>query len=204
MLHALHHCNPPRAVHNRRLHGASKWPRASSTPSCACRAVQFGEHTEAARRAQRQQAEAVAAAQQRRRMAAMVVPTDDRDVRSWLRRVSEPVTLFGERAMERRERLRALLAKLPEERREALQDELMRLEVESKAAPQERFFTEGPPELPRLRRCVPLPSRACGSLRRTPIVMARYRGYVNAQRLLQWSRSCARVYMQAVYQQGSP
>lgn len=117
------------------------------------RAVQFGEHTEAARRAQRQQQEAMAAAQQRRRMAAMVVPTDDKDVRSWLRKLSEPMTLFGERAMERRERLRALMAKLPEDRRDALTEELMRLEVENRVAPQEKFYTEGPPELARLRRC---------------------------------------------------
>ena len=124
-----------------------------STQHAHAIAVQFGEHTEAARRAQRQQQEAVAAAQQRRRMAAMVVPTDDKDVRSWLRKLGEPVTLFGERAMERRERLRALMAKLPADRRDALTEELMQLEVASRAAPQEKFFTEGPPELARLRRC---------------------------------------------------
>ena len=54
-------------------------------------------------------------------MAAMVVPTDGGDVRAWLRKLGEPVTLFGERAMERRERLRLLMAQLPEERRAVLQ-----------------------------------------------------------------------------------
>ena len=74
-------------------------------------------------------------------------------MRAWLRRIGEPVTLFGERAMERRERLRALVATLPEDKREALQEELMRLEVAQRKAPAEKFFTEGPPELAELRRC---------------------------------------------------
>jgi U4/U6 small nuclear ribonucleoprotein PRP4 len=116
-------------------------------------AVQFGEHTEAARRARRQQQEAVASAQQRRRMHTMVVPTDDKEVRTWLRKLAKPMTVFGERQMERRERLRGVMARLSPEQRDVLTERLMQLEVENCKAPTEKFFTEGPPELLQLRRC---------------------------------------------------
>lgn len=43
------------------------------------------------------------------------MPTDDQAVRAMLRSRGEPVTLFGEREMERRDRLRALLAVETEE-----------------------------------------------------------------------------------------
>lgn len=114
--------------------------------------VEFGEHTEAARRAQAIQAEAQAAAEARRRAKMMVVPTDDREVRVWLRRQGEPVTLFGERAMERRERLRALVATLSEDQRAELMARVMQLEVEQRRVQTERFFTEAPPGLLELRR----------------------------------------------------
>lgn len=83
----------------------------------------------------------------------MVVPTDDREVRVWLRRQGEPVTLFGERAMERRERLRALVATLSEDARAELMARVMQLEVEQQRVQTERFFTEGAPGLLELRKC---------------------------------------------------
>ncbi|EAZ12648.1 hypothetical protein OsJ_02563 [Oryza sativa Japonica Group] len=46
---------------------------------------------------------------QRRRTFAMAVPTNDFAVRARLRRLGEPVTLFGEREMESQDRLRALM-----------------------------------------------------------------------------------------------
>lgn len=133
-------------------------------------AVEFGEHTEAARRAQAIQAEAQASAEARRRAKMMVVPTDDREVRSWLRRQGEPMTLFGERAMERRERLRVLVATLTEDQREHLMARVMQLEVEQKRVQTERFFTEGGPDLLELRQCAPenspdfRPRRSDGSM----------------------------------------
>lgn len=121
--------------------------------TCLDYPVEFGEHTEAARRAQAIQAEAQAAAEARRRAKMMVVPTDDREVRVWLRRQGEPITLFGERAMERRERLRALVATLSEDERAELMARVMRLEVEQRRVQTERFFTEAPEGLLELRRC---------------------------------------------------
>ncbi|CAL1370988.1 unnamed protein product [Linum trigynum] len=46
---------------------------------------------------------------------ALAVPTNDMVVTTRLRRLGEPVTLFGEREMERRDRLRMLMAKLDSE-----------------------------------------------------------------------------------------
>ncbi|KAJ8753696.1 hypothetical protein K2173_026372 [Erythroxylum novogranatense] len=51
----------------------------------------------------------------KRRAAALAVPTNDKAVRARLRRLGEPVTLFGEREMERRDRLRMLMAQLDSE-----------------------------------------------------------------------------------------
>ncbi|CAI9101816.1 OLC1v1039233C1 [Oldenlandia corymbosa var. corymbosa] len=51
----------------------------------------------------------------KRRAAALAVPTNDSSVRARLRRLGEPVTLFGDREMERRERLRELMVKLDSE-----------------------------------------------------------------------------------------
>ncbi|PWA98026.1 hypothetical protein CTI12_AA023480 [Artemisia annua] len=48
----------------------------------------------------------------KQRAAALAVPTNDKAVRSRLRRLGEPVTLFGEREMERRGRLRMIMARL--------------------------------------------------------------------------------------------
>ena len=121
-------------------------------------AVQYGEHTEAARRAQRQHDEAVAAAEQRRRLRAMVVPTDGGEVRVWLRKLAEPVTLFGEGPLERRERLRALMTTLSDAQRAALTERVMQLEVAERAAPAGKFYTEGPPELQLYRRCAYAPA----------------------------------------------
>eukprot|EP00250_Pteridium_aquilinum_P019006 c24251_g1_i1 orf=147-1907(+) len=47
-----------------------------------------------------------------RRAKALAVPTNDATVRSRLRSLDQPITLFGEREMERRERLRTLMAQL--------------------------------------------------------------------------------------------
>ncbi|KAM1993071.1 hypothetical protein ACFX16_009453 [Malus domestica] len=48
----------------------------------------------------------------KRRASALAVPTNDMAVRARLRRLGEPITLFGEREMERRDRLRMIMARL--------------------------------------------------------------------------------------------
>ena len=48
----------------------------------------------------------------RRKARALSIPTDDGAVRKKLRELGEPMTLFGEKQMERRDRLRMLLAKM--------------------------------------------------------------------------------------------
>ncbi|KAI9769635.1 MAG: hypothetical protein M1840_003872 [Geoglossum simile] len=50
----------------------------------------------------------------RRRAAAIAVPTDDSRVRTRLRELGEPITLFGEGPADRRDRLRELLTQLAE------------------------------------------------------------------------------------------
>ncbi|KAL4384259.1 hypothetical protein GQ457_15G012660 [Hibiscus cannabinus] len=91
----------------------------------------------------------------KRRAAALAVPTNDMAVRTRLRRLGEPITLFGEREMERRERLRMIMAKLDSE---GQLEKLMKVHEEEEAAISAKaedieedieypFYTEGPKEL---------------------------------------------------------
>lgn len=88
----------------------------------------------------------------KRRAAALAVPTNDKSVRARLRRLGEPMTLFGEREMERRDRLRMIMAKLDAD---GQLEKLMKAHEEEEAAAstagddmeedmlQYPFFTEG-------------------------------------------------------------
>ncbi|XVE66544.1 hypothetical protein DITRI_Ditri08aG0087500 [Diplodiscus trichospermus] len=91
----------------------------------------------------------------KRRAAALAVPTNDMAVRARLRRLGEPITLFGEREMERRDRLRMIMAKLDSE---GQLEKLMKAHEEEEAAVSAKvedieediqypFYTEGPKEL---------------------------------------------------------
>ncbi|GAB2269825.1 hypothetical protein Dimus_004743 [Dionaea muscipula] len=92
----------------------------------------------------------------KRRAAALAVPTNDMAVRARLRRLGEPITLFGEREMERRDRLRMLMAKLDAE---GQLEKLMKAHEDEEAAASARkdeveeemlqypFYTEGTKEL---------------------------------------------------------
>ncbi|WRX14115.1 WD40 repeat - like 10 [Theobroma cacao] len=91
----------------------------------------------------------------KRRAAALAVPTNDMAVRTRLRRLGEPITLFGEREMERRDRLRMIMAKLDSE---GQLEKLMKAHEEEEAAVSAKtedieediqypFYTEGPKEL---------------------------------------------------------
>lgn len=111
----------------------------------------------------------------KRRAFAMAVPTNDASVRARLRRLGEPVTLFGEREMERRDRLREIMLRLETE---GQLDRLLRAHEEEQqavVAPAEDegpqvypFFTEGSRELRDARVWIAKHSlaRAAGRLER--------------------------------------
>lgn len=73
------------------------------------------EVSEESRLAQERQEKAVQDFLMKRRAQAMAVPTNDLSVCSRLRKLGEPVTLFGEREMERRDRLRSIMVNLEAE-----------------------------------------------------------------------------------------
>ena len=79
----------------------------------------------------------------KRKAAALAVPTDDKRVRQELRSRGEPITLFGERPEDRRDRLRELLYR--EQEGGAEEDESMRDVTEEPEAEEEEgeFYTEG-------------------------------------------------------------
>lgn len=100
--------------------------------------------------AKRQREELVRAFESRRRLRATHAPTNDADVRRALRKMREPVTLFGERAEDRRERLRAALAALDARDGGELEDGVGVGEDEDEGAcggmgkrQREIFYTEG-------------------------------------------------------------
>lgn len=89
--------------------------RARERERDARRAMTDAEDVElrgAAEIARKQREELVREFESRRRLRATHAPTHDADVRAMLRKYREPITLFGERESERRDRLRALLASL--------------------------------------------------------------------------------------------
>lgn len=77
----------------------------------------------------------------------MAVPTDDNRVRLRLRELGEPITLFGERPVDRRDRLRELLTDLAERQdADTDMDEMMadaEAAEDEEAEQQEEFYTEG-------------------------------------------------------------
>ncbi|KXZ52453.1 hypothetical protein GPECTOR_9g497 [Gonium pectorale] len=83
----------------------------------------------------------------RRKIRQVVVPTDDGKVRLLLRQLGEPVTLFGEREMERRERLKRLIASRDGEVDLELPTTTEAMVTEEVAVQKELFYTEGPEEL---------------------------------------------------------
>ena len=87
----------------------------------------------------------------KRRAAQIAVPTDDAKVRSRLRELGEPITLFGEGPADRRDRLRELLMEQVEQDGEELVD----IQMGDADAPQdqeEEFYTEGLPDLLEARK----------------------------------------------------
>jgi U4/U6 small nuclear ribonucleoprotein PRP4 len=70
------------------------------------------EESEESKKARERKEQLVQQLLMHRRASALAVPTNDAAVRIRLRSLQQPITLFGEREMERRDRLRAIMAKL--------------------------------------------------------------------------------------------
>ncbi|KIJ65575.1 hypothetical protein HYDPIDRAFT_110694 [Hydnomerulius pinastri MD-312] len=79
----------------------------------------------------------------------MAVPTDDTRVKARLREIGEPITLFGERAADRRDRLIYVLSQINAARGDDIQ---MEEEESSESEDEEEFYTEGSLELLQARR----------------------------------------------------
>ncbi|XP_074276791.1 U4/U6 small nuclear ribonucleoprotein PRP4-like protein [Silene latifolia] len=113
------------------------------------------EITEESRQVRERQEKAMRDFMMKRRAAALAVPTNDMAVRTRLRRLGEPITLFGEREMERRDRLRTLMAKLDAEGQleklmkahEEEEETTMAKEADEEETLQYPFYTEGSNEL---------------------------------------------------------
>ncbi|KAL0540418.1 hypothetical protein IC582_024655 [Cucumis melo] len=110
------------------------------------------EISEESRQARERHEKAMQEFLMKRRASALAVPTNDMAVRARLRRLGEPITLFGEREMERRDRLRSIMARLDAE---GQLEKLMKVHEEEEAAAtggteeaeeevlQYPFYTEG-------------------------------------------------------------
>ena len=83
----------------------------------------------------------------KRRAAQIAVPTDDGRVRARLREMGEPITLFGERPGDRRDRLRELLTTLAEGEEDVTPQDVSMQEAEEAGDQEEEFYTEGLPDL---------------------------------------------------------
>ncbi|KAJ1648994.1 hypothetical protein IWQ61_009781 [Dispira simplex] len=93
--------------------------------------------------------------ERRRRAREVAVPTNDAQVKIRLRGLGEPICLFGEGPMERRERLRFFLSKLPTD--QLLGQERSKVSSESDNSDtsdmeMEEFYTEGKQQLLEARR----------------------------------------------------
>ena len=93
--------------------------------------------------------------EQARLSKSVIVPTGADEVKLFLRALGEPMTLFGEGNLERRDRLRVLLANLDQDAVERLQQTIADSDAGTQAAqdlivserPEGLFFTEGSDEL---------------------------------------------------------
>ncbi|KAJ5157598.1 uncharacterized protein N7482_008698 [Penicillium canariense] len=91
--------------------------------------------------------------ERKRRAAAMVVPTDDNRVRLRLRELGEPITLFGEGPVDRRDRLRELLTDRADRQGEG-DIEMEEGGEEEEVEQQEEFYTEGTDQLLEARKAI--------------------------------------------------
>ncbi|KAF9618227.1 hypothetical protein IFM89_000862 [Coptis chinensis] len=105
------------------------------------------EVSEESRLARERHEKAVQELLMKRRAHALAVPTNDSAVRARLRRLGEPITLFGEKEMERRDRLRMIMVKLDNE---GQLDRLLKAheDEEAAASAHEEEGDEGPQTYP--------------------------------------------------------
>ncbi|KAI0272569.1 U4/U6 snRNP-specific spliceosomal protein [Gloeopeniophorella convolvens] len=82
----------------------------------------------------------------------MAVPTDDNRVKARLREIGEPITLFGERAADRRDRLIYVLSQINAARGEDAMEVDAQSESESEEEEAEEFYSPGSLELLEARR----------------------------------------------------
>ncbi|CDS82033.1 related to PRP4-U4/U6 small nuclear ribonucleoprotein [Sporisorium scitamineum] len=95
----------------------------------------------------------------------VAIPTSDPKVRLRLRQLGEPITCFGEREMDRRERLRQLVARQLQQPSAPQSHDSQHSESDSESGgdqEDEEFYTEGSPALVDARRKI-----ACFSLQRS-------------------------------------
>lgn len=86
----------------------------------------------------------------------LIVPTKDLDVRHKLREMGQPITLFGERQADRRDRLRDLISRLKQQGANG-DDESMGSDSDassSDAEKEEEFYTEGGTDLLQERKWI--------------------------------------------------
>lgn len=87
--------------------------------------------------------------ERKKKARSMAVPTDDNRVKARLRELGEPITLFGERQADRRDRLIYVLSQITAARGDEIQ---MEEESEEESADEEEFYTPGSLELLEARR----------------------------------------------------
>lgn len=116
----------------------------------------------------------------------LAIPTSDVKVRQRLRQLNQPITCFGEREMDRRERLRQVLASLLQEASSMVdkrdQSDTESGDEEEEAEQEEEFYTEGSSTLLNARRRV-----AAFSLRKSKqrIALQRQQAAVPLTQLMQ-------------------
>ncbi|XP_031569148.1 U4/U6 small nuclear ribonucleoprotein Prp4-like [Actinia tenebrosa] len=116
--------------------------------------------------------ELLAEFEKRKKARLITVPTDIASVKARLREIRQPITLFGEGALERRERLRAILSEFGEDII-TTEDKQQREEIPQET--EEVWYHEGPDELRIARIWIAnysLP-RACQRLKQARIMQAR-------------------------------
>ncbi|KAH8832973.1 WD40-repeat-containing domain protein [Flagelloscypha sp. PMI_526] len=84
--------------------------------------------------------------ERRKKARNMAVPTDDTQVKARLRQIGEPITLFGERAADRRDRLIYVLSQINAARGEGAMD-VDEDSSEDESEAEEEFYTPGSEEL---------------------------------------------------------
>ncbi|CAA7388471.1 unnamed protein product [Spirodela intermedia] len=105
---------PPAARHGS-VDGSESDREGSAPPHSSAAAPDEYEVSEESRIVRERQEKVRQELLLKRKAYAMAVPTKPEAVRARLRRLGEPVTLFGERDMERRDRLRAIMVRLDAE-----------------------------------------------------------------------------------------